>query len=364
RDSADRGAAWGLATAAAAGVIALLCAAAGKRGRAAAPRAAALTALAGLLLYAADLFLRLFTIYNLPVAASRALKRLGELAGGRRAASYLWELPGRHPEILVLGAVLAGGIVLLYLAAGRWSRRRAGRGGAAVGGVALLVLAALNLVPLFFAAPTGPNVLLIVVDCLRADRLEGNEDVSNLNAFSRESLRFPRVWANAPWTKPAMASLLSSLPPTRHGAMNPLSALPRGITTLPEIFREHGYRTFFINGGNPNLTPEFGFGQGFDRLEVTDRRFGPDCNRALFRRLAQTGNEPFFGLVHYMDLHLPYNVNPDNPPPPEPLPDGLRPGTLDYDRVIAEAGREPVRSYLRALYRGQLRFVDSLLGEV
>ncbi len=102
-----------------------------------------------------------------------------------------------------------------------------------------------------------------------------------------------------------MASLLTSQPPTRHGAINPLSSLPRNLLTLPEVLSEHGYRTSFINGGNPYLTDEFGFGQGFDQPVVTPARDGNLVIKEFVEQLDQAGTEPFFVLLHFMDLHLP-----------------------------------------------------------
>ena len=81
-----------------------------------------------------------------------------------------------------------------------------------------------------------PNVLLITIDTLRADRLGcyGAERPTspNLDRLAREGLVFDRAYSQAPWTLPAMASVMTSLHPTRHGAVaaarDPLAISPRG----------------------------------------------------------------------------------------------------------------------------------------
>jgi len=361
-----RGILWGLAAAGAGIVMAFL---AGEMRTPPRPAARAWGAGAGLIglgLLAADIALRRLTIYSLPLAWEKA-GRIGEGILGGKGGEQLISLPRRHPEIIaLLGAGLVVGL-LIVVAARKAARWRLGKVSGIVGGGGIALLAVLLLAPSLLPATEGPNILLIVADCLRADRVGESREQPGISALAGDSLFFVNGGrANAPWTKPAMASLLSSLPPTAHGAVDPLSALPAGVTTLAEILRNRGYRTFFLNGGNPHLTEEFGFGQGFAELEVTPRRYGPDLVRAWERQL-ERGGEPFFGLIHFMDLHLPYNANPLNPEPGPLVPKDIAPGKIGYERVIsatAGAGSGELRTYLEALYDSQVIFLDKMIGRI
>ena len=70
-------------------------------------------------------------------------------------------------------------------------------------------------------APGRPNVLLVVIDTLRADRLHCHgarrTTSPHLDALAAQGVLFERAYAAAPWTLPAVASLLTSTYPSRHG---------------------------------------------------------------------------------------------------------------------------------------------------
>ena len=69
-------------------------------------------------------------------------------------------------------------------------------------------------------SPETPDVIVIVVDTLRADHLGSygfDGPISpNLDRFAEESVVFTRCFSQAPWTKPAVASLITSLYPQVH----------------------------------------------------------------------------------------------------------------------------------------------------
>lgn len=102
---------------------------------------------------------------------------------------------------------------------------------------ALLVSLAL----LFACSPvpsTPPNVLLIVVDTLRADHLSYNGYASattpELDKLASQSLNFERAYAAAAWTRPSIASILTGLDPLSHGANFIDQRLPEKLETLAE----------------------------------------------------------------------------------------------------------------------------------
>ena len=171
-----------------------------------------------------------------------------------------------------------------------------------------------------------PSVVLILVDTLRADYLGAygfDGPVSpNLDAFAGESVLFERAFSQAPWTKPSIASLFTSLQPETHKVLShegkygdaehgSTEALPAEAATIAESFQAAGYATAaFV--ANPWMLREHGFAQGFD---VYDQHEGglPPTTEAMLRPVrrwlaARKPGEPFFLYLHLMDVHGPYDA--------------------------------------------------------
>jgi arylsulfatase A-like enzyme len=168
------------------------------------------------------------------------------------------------------------------------------------------------------------NVVLILIDTLRADRLGawGYERPTspNLDRLSRFGVRFARVEAQSSWTKASMASLWTAFYPERTGVLRFGHALPDEAMMPAEILKARGYRTagLWRNGWVAN---NFGFGQGFDlyhrpakrRDAPTYERFNPsahplqgtdlDATESAIEFLRGVGDDPFLLYVHYMDVH-------------------------------------------------------------
>ncbi len=238
-------------------------------------------------------------------------------------------------------------------------------------------------------------VVLAVIDCARADHLScagyGRETTPFLDRVAREGVRFSNMIAAAPWTLPAHASLFTGLHAATHGATDESRVLAARHTVLPEYVKAAGYRTaaFCVN---PWVSPETGFGRGFDafftqrhhnRLAARALRYGRRASDRLLRRQdagARRTNDavkrwlasspqPFFAFVHYNETHLPFD-----PPPPYNrlfLPKGVSPTRVravnqDGNRVLAgdvEMTEEDF-TILTALYDGALRYVDNRVREI
>src|SRR5262249_12215590 len=116
-------------------------------------------------------------------------------------------------------------------------------------------------------APAGaPNVILIAVDTLRADHLScyGYQAVRSphIDALAADGTRYARMFSQASWTRPSMATILTGLYPSSHGAVHKADVLSDRVDTLAEELTKGGYYTVgFPN--NINVSPAFGFGQGF-----------------------------------------------------------------------------------------------------
>ena len=202
------------------------------------------------------------------------------------------------------------------------------------------------------AAKGHPNVILIIADTLRADALGvyGARPSPSpvIDGFAQTAVRFEQAYSQSTWTRPSIATILTSLYPSVHGATHKLDALPDRVTTLAEAFRANGYWTAgFVT--NINVAPIFNFQQGYDEytylqpdfyfwasdsatrlaiykgLRVVRERAFRDriyfynyyqdaavLGDAVGQWLEQRPPSPFFLLLHYMDPHDPYFEIPYN----------------------------------------------------
>jgi arylsulfatase A-like enzyme len=201
-------------------------------------------------------------------------------------------------------------------------------------------------------ADRRPNVILIVVDTLRADAaakvMEKGPQHSGFARLAQDGVMFERAYSQASWTRPSIASILTSLYPSGHGTIHKMDILPDRVLTLAEAFRGEGYWTAAFTT-NINVAPVFNFQQGFDEfrylepsfyfwasdsatklaaykiLRVLRERFFSDrmyvehyyqdadtVDRNVEHWISSKPPEPFFLFVHYMDPHDPYFDHPYN----------------------------------------------------
>ena len=196
--------------------------------------------------------------------------------------------------------------------------------------------------------PLGPNVLIVVIDTLRADRLGAYGSTRNLTPFLDElaarGVTFERAYAPSSWTSPSVASLLTSRHPLQHGMTGFDSVLGDGELTLAESLRPLGYRSAGFSA-NLLLAERFGLGQGFEHWRVYlpewVNRDGDEKVRAGYVRGqalswldgSTTPNDPRPVLLylHFMDVHSPYD-------PPEHLRGRVAPGA-SRESIAALIGR-------------------------
>lgn len=225
----------------------------------------------------------------------------------------------------------------------------------------------------------APNVLVIGIDTLRADRVGPRGDRSSLTpALDRlrsESDVWERAYTSFNSTNPSFVSVFTGLTGRRHGVYDLSTPLPGDFTTLAERFEEVGYRTFAVIAAR-HLAPRYsGLGQGFEEVVlprgrhlaaelVVDRALGwldPEDTDAR--------GSPFFAWLHFFDPHTPTS-------PPEPFASGMG-AAAPYGmspvgawRPFREVGpRECVERRLGGhpdLYDGEVAYldrqIDRLLG--
>jgi arylsulfatase A-like enzyme len=174
-------------------------------------------------------------------------------------------------------------------------------------------------IPQRLAALGRPNLVLIVVDTLRADWTTPygfERDTSpELAGWAARGVLFERTRSQSSWTKMSMASLMTSLWPRSHGIREAKDGLGQSAVTLAEVLQEAGYATYGVQT-NGWLHQSFGFQQGFDRYMFP--KGGGDSRLARASVWPHAGNvyreavrlldahdreRPFFLYLHFMDVH-------------------------------------------------------------
>lgn len=250
------------------------------------------------------------------------------------------------------------------------------------------------------APAARPNIILMLVDTLRADHLGSygfDGPISpNLDRFAAEAVLFEQCFSPAPWTKPAVATLFTGLDPLVHQVLthrghlgNPkdyrvrttleTDTLRPSLRTLAEELRDAGYATGAVVV-NPWLGREQGFDQGFDYYEDRLRGNEVDATAVLLkaeRWLAERPKDrPFFLYLHFMDVHSPYDAaeadvdairgSPSLGPERTLQTTELARGMFDYPKhPKADWARTPAFFELRewrARYAGGVHALDRKIG--
>jgi arylsulfatase A-like enzyme len=250
----------------------------------------------------------------------------------------------------------------------------------------LVALAALLLASCHRQPPRPRNVILIVVDTLRADRLSAfgyaRQTSPNVDAFAREAVKLTADRSQAPCTYPSVNSILTSRWPAAFlDQPGQKLGIPPGIPSLAEILKARGFHTVAVSASavvrkSPSrFNPSGGFDRGFDV-------FHEDCvwrpaacvNEAAAPHIqpVKEGGKPLFLFIQFIDPHGPYRPpagwsrkfatgSPDKEwvraGDPNPIGDwlyksapnpGFTPGDLQY---------------LKDLYDAEIAYFDSQFAE-
>jgi choline-sulfatase len=217
------------------------------------------------------------------------------------------------------------------------------------------------------------NVVLMLIDTLRADKLKNYNPQTRVRTpglvrFLADAVTMRDARTQENWTKPSVATLLTSLYPWQHNAFSDDAKVPEAVELLPEYFGKHGYRTaaFIANG---YVSDKFGFGQGWDDyrnyIRENRRSIAQEVAADVLQWLDQRPQQkPFFLYVHTIDPHVPYR------PPKSFLslydPDPYS-GPVDFSRENEllehiKIGKLPLNARdkvrLEALYDGEISYHD------
>jgi arylsulfatase A-like enzyme len=195
------------------------------------------------------------------------------------------------------------------------------------------------------ASANAPNVLVVVVDTLRADHLStygySRPTSPHLSQLAAQGTLFEDAIAPSSWTLPVHASLLTGLYPDAHHVDNDGALLGWDYPVLGDEFMARGYRTAAFSANTLLFCRRRGFGRGFIHFEddfqslgstFAQTFYGDLIKHLLFRlqlkrdlfarrsaeqinrhalRWIDRGHQPFFIFLNYLDVHDPYR-------PPEP----------------------------------------------
>ena len=272
-----------------------------------------------------------------------------------------------------------------------------------------------------------PNVVVILVDTTRADRLSCYGHVRQttpcLDALARESMVYTQAISPGAWTPPSHASIFTGTYASRHGVDRTHPYLDTPMTTLPEYLRGRGYRTFGISS-NYWISTATCYDRGFDvfyqswqllqarvnpaldrqrrrdpsytppaaplgeqlrgAVNRADAAFWRTCcspfmavdmgagrvNRVVRRWMRQWARreQPFFAFIHYLEPHLPYR------PPARFMRRHLsereakRACTVNQHALKYIGGRVTVGAddmeLLGRLYDAEISYTDACIGEL
>ena len=243
------------------------------------------------------------------------------------------------------------------------------------------------------ASSQRPNIILIVLDTVRADHLSSygysKKTSPHFDQLAEEGVLFETAKTTSHWTPPAHASLFTGLLPSEHGVTSYHLKLRQDCKTLAEHLRRQGYRTFGISANY--LVGDGRLDKGFEqfvepwrhdrfslasrigaRLNTSDPITAPNVNSLLNRWLVydnRRDTRPFFLFVNYVDPHLIYQFHP-----------GIserfltKPHSMEEIKALPQNGRlffagkvkysKEDFQLLSDLYDGEIAYVDHSLGEL
>jgi len=160
--------------------------------------------------------------------------------------------------------------------------------------------------------PRQPNLLLVTIETFRADRMHANgyrrRTTPNLDRLAAQGANFRQAIAQAPFTLPSLATVMTGLSPPLHGVRNHPATLSPDIVTLAERLSASGYQTAAMTR-HSWLRTKSSFDQGFAEYHNNKFAAGLDARSlslAASDWLRTVGDEPFFLWLHFLDPHLPY----------------------------------------------------------
>lgn len=186
--------------------------------------------------------------------------------------------------------------------------------------------------PLWRRTVTGqplqrPNVVFVVMESMAGRHVGAlghpHSQTPHLDALSREGLFFSRLYAVGPQTSRGLVGTFCGYPDLSGQTILAREQAQGNFLTLPQIFRQRGYRTAFLSCGKPSFDSMdvfFAAGGvetiiGQENIAVPPQttwgvpdEYVYDEAIKLFNQYEGEGETPFFGIVLTISNHEPYDV--------------------------------------------------------
>ncbi len=245
------------------------------------------------------------------------------------------------------------------------------------------------------ARPGAPNVLLLVLDTVRAQSLSlhgyQRKTSSYLESIAREGVRFEKAFSTSPWTLPSHGSMFTGRYPhelffatdTPFNAMTPIRA---NYPTLADAFTEHGYATAGFVANLSYCSYAHGLSRGFGyyddytlslewfldsaswtheihtmlrpkmkNRQLVSRKNAAAINQSFLDWVEGNPDRPFFAFLNYFDAHDPYVLEPG-------YGDLFR--EHDAATVTQEMNKKQVVRDLQDDYDRTLTYLDAQIGRL
>ncbi len=229
------------------------------------------------------------------------------------------------------------------------------------------------------SAATQPNIVVYLIDALRADHLGcygySRPTSPAIDRFAAGATRWIEGRAQASWTRPAVATILTGLYPITHRVERVHDRLPKHFETAAERLAAAGYESamFTTNG---NTSAQFGFDQGWSTFVYLHERRrtpelhvqSPELNRKAIEWLDRRDRgKPFFLFLHSTDPHDPYTPRASTIKKVigEPVDRSLGlTAAIDQLESLTPAQARARRHDLVALYDSEIAQNDASFGEL
>lgn len=240
---------------------------------------------------------------------------------------------------------------------------------AAVLALSLVAVAAWIRPTFLFPVPRKQNIVIILMDTLRADHLGAygyaRETSPEIDAIARRGTVFSTVYSVSNWTNPAIKSMFTGFLPlavtreARHKEAIRIP-LPAQVHTFAELVRSAGYRTAALVD-HPGINPSGGYDQGFEHYAMLYKEGAGERGAwgksdidyvadQFVERIDEYRNDPFLVYLHVVYPHRPYRA-------PSPYQ-----GLFGPDTYAGFRRRE--RERLLNAYDAEIRRTDDLVGKV
>jgi len=223
------------------------------------------------------------------------------------------------------------------------------------------------------------NVIVLLIDTLRASKVQAyypktRVKTPTIDAFASQGTLFERPQSPENWTKPAVASVLTSLHPATHKTKQDASKLPKSALMLSEVYQQAGFKTasFIANGYVSNA---FGFDQGWDHYTNYIREARNTNASNVFGEaegwIEKNKDGRFFVYIQTIDPHVPYDPPAKFLEMYDPQPYNGQVKNRRTHLMLDDAKKNPKKyaftkrdkEHIEALHDGEISYHDEYFGK-